>query len=232
MSDNLSVGVNLSSNENYLQSVFGKFTQKAGNGDVGVDLSVNVDNKQVSGDVSYAEGDNELKANVNTGSEGVVNSVKYTKSGKGWKFGPTFHIKEKNMDLEASADYSADTNVAVKVAASGEGKVKVKHTLDADTSFTFSGTGTDVNALTVEASRKVGESDTVKPKFEVGSKHLSVGWKHALDAGRAVTLNVNPQKSVGVEFEGSDDEDWKAGVSAPWGEFSDADVSVGKKFSF
>jgi len=232
VSDNLSVGANVDTGDSPLKSVFARLSNKAGNGNVGADLTMGLDGNKVTGDLKYSEGDNEWKASVNSGNDKLVDRVKYTKSGKGWKFAPTFHLKEKNVDLEASADYSADTNVAVKVAANGEGKVKVKHTVDADTALTFEGTGTDVNALTVEASRKVDASNTIKPKFEVGSKHLSVGWKHALEGGKSVTVNVNPEKSVGLDFEGADDEDWKAGVSAPWGDFKDADVSVGKKFAF
>jgi len=232
VSDNLSVGANLDSGDSPLKSVFAKISNNVGNGNVGADLTLETDGNKVSGDVKYSEGDNEWKASVNAGSDKIVEKVKYTKSGKGWKFAPTFHLGANNMDLEGEADYSADTNIGVKVAADGSGKLKVKHRVDADTGLTFEGTGTDINAASVEVQRKIDASNTVKPKFNIGDKHFSVGWVRKVADDRTVTLNVNPEKSVGVEVEGASDEDWKFGVEAPWGDFKDADLSVGKKFNF
>lgn len=231
VSDNLSVGANVGSGDSPLKSVFAKISQKFNGGTAGADLTMGVGgDNSVSGDVSYTEGGNKWVAGVSSASG--VDTVKYTKSGAGFSFSPTFRLGDKNMDLQASADYSADTNVDVKVGHDGAGALKVKHRLDADTALTFKGTGTDVNAVSVEASRCLDADNTIKPKFDLGSKHLSVGWTRKVDAGRSVTLNVDPENSVGLDFEGAGDEDWKASVTTPWGDFKDADVSFGRKFNF
>jgi hypothetical protein len=231
VNDNISVGVNVANGENPLRSVFGKFNQKSGNGNIGVDASFSTADSAVSGEVSYAEGENTVAARVNSQNDQVVDSVKYTRKGAGWSFAPTFNMKEKNVDLEASTDYSENTNVRVNMNHDGSAKVKVNHKFDADTAVTLTGTGPDVNALSVEVSRRLDGSNTIKPKFDVGTKHASVGWVRKLDAGRSVTLNVDPERTVGVDFEAGEN-DWKASVNAPWGDFKDADVSVGRKFNF
>jgi hypothetical protein len=186
----------------------------------------------VSGDVSYAEGSNKITAHVNSKADGVVESVKYTKKGSGWSFAPTFNTQNKNVDLEASADYSADTNLNVKVSHDGSAKVKVAHRVDDDTSVTVRGTGTDVNAMDVEVSRRLDADNTVKPRFDVGSKHFALGWVRKLDSDRSLTVDVDPEKSVAVGLEGNNDADWKVNAKAPWGDFKDLDVSVGRKFAF
>ena len=53
-----------------------------------------------------------------------------------------------------------------------------------------------------------------------------------LDGGRSVTADIDPDNSLSLSFEGDNDDDWKASVSAPWGDFKDADVSFGRKFNF
>jgi hypothetical protein len=193
---------------------------------------MNLGDHSVSGDLHYIEGDNKITAHVNSGSEQVVDSVKYSRSGKGWSFKPTFNIKDKNMNLEASADYSDDTNLNVALNADGSSKLKVNHRFDKDTRLTFRGNGPDVNTMTVELERRLDDSNTLKPKFNMADKHVSVGWVHKIEGGRTVTVNVDPENSVGLELEGNNDEDWKASVNAPWGNFKDADVSVGRKFNF
>ena len=203
-----------------------------GGGNIQADLSMNVGGNSVTGDVTYTENGNALEFSVDTGSSDLVDSVKYSRSGAGWSFKPTFNLKAKNMDLEASADYSADTNLNVKVGADGSSRLEVNHRLDADTSLNLQGAGADINNMEVEVSRKLDGSNTVKPKFNMATKHMTMQWIRNLDAGRTMTVNVDPDNSMGFEVEGASDEDWKASVSAPWGNFADADVSFGRKFNF
>lgn len=232
VSDDLSLGVDVDNSDSPLRRVFGKFRQKFGGGDVEADLAVDMSDNSVSGDLTYSENGNTFKARVNSGSGNVIERIKYSRSGDGWSFKPTFNLQDKNMDLEASADYSADTNINVKINAAGESNVEVNHRLDEDTSLNIQGTGADLNSLSVEASRRLDDSNTVKPKFDVATKHLTLAWVRKLNAGRTLTMNVDPDNSVGFDLEGSDDDDWKASVSSPWGDFKDVDVSVGRKFNF
>jgi len=232
VNENLSVGAEVDNSDSPLKSVFGKFNQRFGNGNAEADLHMNVNDRSISGDITYKEGDNKINARLSSNSEHVVDSVRYTRSGKGWSFKPTFNLKDKNMDLEASADYSDDTNLNIALSHDGSSKLKIKHRLDADTRLTLSGNGPDVNQMTVEVERRLDDSNTLKPKFNMADKHLSFGWVRKIDGGRTMTMNVDPENSVGLELEGNTNEDWKASVNAPWGNFKDADVSLGRKFNF
>lgn len=231
ISDDLSVGVDIDNSDSPLRRVFGNFRQKFGGGDVEADLAMDMGDNSVSGDVTYSADGNTFEARVNSADSNVVDRVKYSRSGAGWSFKPTFHLGDKSVDLEASADYSDDTNVNVKVAG-GASTLKVNHQLDADTSVKVVTNGADINSMNVEVTRVLDGDNSVKPKFDMASKHLTVAWVRKLDAGRTLTMNVDPDNSMGFDFEGAEDEDWKASVNAPWGNFKDADVSVGRKFNF
>jgi hypothetical protein len=232
VSDDVSLGVNLSNGDAPLKSVFGKFSQKFGNGNVNADLTMTMSSNAIAGDVTYSENGNKLTFDVDSASSDVVNKVSYEKSGSGWSFHPTFNLKAKTIDLEASADYSADTNVNVALKADGSSTVEVNHRLDADTSVNVKGSGADLNGMAVEVSRSLDKDNTVKPKFDMATKHLTLAWVRKLDAGRTLTVDVDPEKSMKVELEGANDEDWSASVASPWGNFADADVSFGRKFQF
>ena len=77
-----------------------------------------------------------------------------------------------------------------------------------------------------------GGDNTVKPRFDMASKRFTMSWVRKLDGGRSVTADIDPDNSLSLSFEGDNDDDWKASVSAPWGDFKDADVSFGRKFNF
>mmetsp|Transcript_53569 Transcript_53569/g.107572 ORF Transcript_53569/g.107572 Transcript_53569/m.107572 type:complete len:284 (+) Transcript_53569:46-897(+) len=230
VSDDMSVGVDLDNSDSPLKRVFGNFKSKFGTGDVEADMTMDMGDNSISGDVTYSEADNSLVARVNSATG--VESVKYSRAGKGWSFNPTFNIQDKSIDLEASADYSDDTNINVKINAAGESALEVNHRLDADTSMNIQGNGADFNSMNVELTRQIDGDNTVKPKFDLASKHVTLSWVRKIDAGRTVTMNVDPDNSVGFDVEGASDEDWKASINAPWGDFKDVDVSVGRKFNF
>lgn len=232
ISDDLTLGANLNNGDSPLKSVFGRFNQKFGNGQVGADLSMNMGDNTIAGEVTYSEDGNKLVFDVNSGSSDMVNSVSYSRSGAGWSFNPTFNLKDKNMDLEASADYSTDTNIHVGIKSDGASSLEVNHKLDADTSVNLKGSGADINNMAVEVSRKLDGTNTMKPRFDMASKHLTLSWIRKLDAGRTLTVDVDPDNSMNFELEGANDEDWSASVKAPWGNFHDADVAFGRKFQF
>jgi hypothetical protein len=47
--------------------------------------------------------------------------------------------------------------------------------------------------------------------------------------GRTLTVKVLPRKYVAVDLEGSRDGDWVLSLWAPWGDFSDSNLSIGRK---
>ena len=202
-----------------------------GGGNVDADLTMGMNDNSIAGDITFSEGDNEIKAHVDTGSSDLVDSVSYSRSGKGWSFNPTFNLKENSVALDASADYSDDTNLNLKLSG-GDASVEINHRLDADTDVKVEMDGTDVNNARVEVARSLDGDNTVKPRFDMASKRFTMAWVRKLDGGRTLTANVDPENSLALEFEGDNDDDWKASVTAPWGDFKDADVSFGRKFNF
>jgi hypothetical protein len=232
VSDDLTVGLNLDNDsDSPLKSIYGKIKSKFGGGNVDADLTMGMNDNSISGDVTFSEGDNEIKAHVDTGSSDLVDSVSYSRSGKGWSFNPTFNLKENSVALDASADYSDDTNLNLKLSG-GDASVEINHRLDADTDVKVEMDGTDVNNARVEVARSLDGDNTVKPRFDMASKRFTMSWVRKLDGGRSVTADIDPDNSLSLSFEGDNDDDWKASVSAPWGDFKDADVSFGRKFNF
>ena len=193
-------------------------------------LNMGAGAKTISGDLTFTDGDNKVTANLDSGSG--VDAVSYSRSGKGWSFNPTFNLKDNSVDLEASADYSDDTNLNVKVNADGSSALEVNHRLDADTSLNMQGSGADFNSMKVEVSRRLDDDNTVKPTFDMSSKHMTFSWVRKMEGGRTMTVNMDPENSIGFEVDGADDNDWSASVNSPWGNFKDADVQVGRKFNF
>jgi hypothetical protein len=232
VSDDLTVGLNLDNDsDSPLKSIYGKIASKFGGGKVNADLTMSMGDNSISGDITFSEGDNEIVASVDTSSSDLVDKVSYSRSGKGWSFNPTFNLKDNNVDLEASADYSDDTNVNLKLSG-GDASLEINHSLDADTDIKVESDGTDFSAMRVEVARQLDSDNTVKPRFDMASKRFTMAWVRKLDGGRTLTANVDPENSLALEFEGDNDDDWKASVTAPWGDFKDADVSFGRKFNF
>jgi len=232
ISDDFSVGANVDTSSSPLKSVFAKFTTKFGGGDVNSDLTLDMTDNSISGDITYSDGDNTLKAAVDSNSRDVVNSVEYSRSGAGWSFKPTFNLGGSNIALDASCDYSADTSLSVSVGASGDSTLSVDHKLDSSTGVNVQMAGTNINSAVVEVTREIDSANSVKPRFDVASKKLTASWVRKLGNGRTLNVAVDPKKSVDIQMAGSSAEDWAASVSAPWGNFDDADVSVGRKFNF
>jgi len=229
-----------------------------GDGSVNADVSMAMADNAITGDVTYSEGGNNIVAHVNSAVDNFVETVKYSRSGAGWTFKPTFNMQAKNIDLAASADYSADTNVDVAVNAAGEGSLTVNHKLSADTSVSVSGSNLDVNALTATVNHKLDadtslqlsgvnmKMDALKAevarqldantkgtvRFDVASKKGTLEVNRNIDAGRTLNVHLDPDNSMKVEVKGASDEDWSASINSPWGDFTNADLSVGRKFNF
>lgn len=228
LNDDLTVGADLEHGaDSPIKSIFARMSQKFGSGHVNADLSVGLADNSVSGDVAYYEGDNEVLARVNSNDDDFVESVQFTRKGDGWMFRPTWNVKDSNFDLEAETDINDKTHINVKVSQGGDAQMKLNHKMDDSTNVRVT---TDVQNTQVEVERSLDDSNTLRPKFDLASKHLTCAWVRKLDGGRTLTANVDPDNSVDFELE--DGGDWSARLSAPWSSPRDADVSFGKKFSF
>ena len=128
----------------FLPNFFSR-AQRFGGGKVNADLTMSMGDNSISGDITFSEGDNEIVASVDTSSSDLVDKVSYSRSGKGWSFNPTFNLKDNNVDLEASADYSDDTNVNLKLSG-GDASLEINHSLDAETDVKLESDGTDFSA--------------------------------------------------------------------------------------
>jgi len=240
VSDELTVGLEYDhgNSDNPIKSVFAKISQAMGGGNVDADLSLAMGGEgSISGDVTYKNKDIEATASVNSGSSNIVEKVELVQSqvmnGLKYVFRPTFNVADSSMDLEASADINDKTNVFVKFSqGSDNADVEISHALDSDTDVKVEVNSKSLTTPSVEVSHRLDDDNTVKPKFDMSSNHLTCAWVRKLDAGRTATVTVNPENSVDMELESDDDDDWTAKVSAPWGSFADADVTVGRKFNF
>lgn len=258
VSDDLSVGVNLDNSGSPLKSMFAKINQKLGGGNVNADLTMDMKDNSIAGDVTYTEGDNNIEARVSSGVDNFVERIRYSRSGAGWTFKPSFNMQDRNMDLEASADYSDDTNVAVRMNADGNNNLAINHRLNADTSVSLEGSNLDLGAMTAEVNHRLDANTNIKvsgvntkmdalrlevahqldadtkvtPTFDMNSKHATVSVNRRLDGGRSLNVDLDMDNSMKVEVAGANDEDWTASVSSPWGDFPNADIAVGRKFNF
>lgn len=229
INDDLTIGADLEHGaDSPIKSIFARVNQKFGSGNLNADLSVGLSDNSVSGDVTYSEGDNQVVARVSSKEDDFVESVKFTRKGDGWTFRPTFNVKDRNFDLEAESDINDKTQLNMKVSQGGDAEMNVNYRMDGSTNVRLS---TDVQNTKVEVERSLDDNNTLRPKFDLGNKHLTCAWVHKLNSDRTLTATVDPENSVDLELESSADN-WSAKVSAPWSSPRDADVSFGKKFSF
>lgn len=237
VSDELSVGINYDhGSSNQIKSVFAKIKQKFGEGDVDADLTMSMDDNAITGEIEYVNGDSTIVTTVNSGADQVVESVEYTKKqvigGLASMFKPTFHVEEKNVDLEASADLDADTSLLVKLSQGGSSAdIEVEHQLDAQTAIKVEAQLTD-GAAQIEIEREIDSENSIRPRFDLNSKHLTCAWVRKLGSGRTATLTVDPDNSVDFEVDSDSDTDWKIKATAPLGDVSNPDLSFGRKFQF
>mmetsp|Transcript_8470 Transcript_8470/g.12511 ORF Transcript_8470/g.12511 Transcript_8470/m.12511 type:complete len:284 (+) Transcript_8470:95-946(+) len=230
LNDDLSVGATLHRGEQHpLKSLFAKLSHSLGdNGRVKADLSVGLADNAVAGELTYSEGDNEVVAVVNSKSDDVVESVEYTRKGNGWLFRPRFNVRDRALDLEAETQINDDTLLNVKVNQGGDSEVELSYRSDDKTAWKASSNTKDLH---LEVERDIDENNSVRPSFDLGSKHLTLAWIRRLGDERKLTATVDPENSVDLELEGNDN-DWTAKLSAPWNSPRDVDVSFGRKFDF
>lgn len=234
VSDELRVGLNYDHEQansgNPIKSVFARMSQKMAGGDMNADLTMNMGDNNLEGDVTYNRDGNTLVARVNSKGDNVVESVELSRGG----FKGTYHTSSRNMDLEATADLDAETNLLVKMSqGDGSADVEINHHFDKDTEVRVNmQPGTDNLGAMVEVSRKLDGDNTVKPRFDLNNKRLTCAWVRNLDGGRTATVNVDPDNSFDVELASDNNQDWAGKISAPWGNPGDADVKVSRQFSF
>lgn len=236
INDDVNVGVEYNhGSDNPIRAVLAKVSQRFNGADVHGDLEFSTNDNSISGDVSYRSGDNEVVARVNSADSNVVESVEVTRkqavNGLNFLFRPKYNVADKNLEIETSADLDENTNLLVKVSQQGNADFEVDHRLDSDTRVHFAAKPSD-NSGSVEVSRRLDDDNTIKPKFDISSKHLSCSWVRKLKEGRQATLNVDPDNSIELDFEGRDDNDWNVNVKTPWGDMKNADVSVNRQFEF
>lgn len=237
VSDDLSLGLNYDhGSSNSIKSVFAKIKQKFGAGDVDADLTMSMDDNAITGEIEYVNGDSTIVTSVNSAAEQVVESVEYTKkqviNGLNSMFKPTFYVDDKNVDLEASADLDADTNLLVKLSQGGSSAdIEINHQLDSKTAVKVEAQLTD-GAAQLEIEREVDSENSIRPRFDLNSKHLTCAWVRKLSGSRTATLTVDPDNSVEFEVDSDEDTDWKIKATAPLGDVSNPDLSFGRKFQF
>lgn len=229
INDDLSVGANLEhGGEGPLKSLFAKVSRKFGDGKVDATLAVSIADSAVDGQLTYAEGSNEIVASFDSRADDILETVEFTRKGDGWSFKPRFSMKDRRLDLEAETDVTDNTKLNVQVAQEGDSQLKLTHDVDSSTHLKVT---TNTRNLNLEIERNLDDNNSIRPAFDVGAKHLSLAWIRKLGNDRTLTATVDPSNSVDLELDGEGD-DWSAKVSAPWGNPRDVDVSFGKKFSF
>jgi len=213
-----------------MKSVFARFSsQKISDGDVDADLHMSMDDSQVAGDISYNRNGNKILAVVNSNADRVVERVELSDDA----FKITYHTDSKCVDLEASGDLDKHTQLVVKTSqGEGTADIELKHHLDADNSIKVSvQPGTDKLGATVEVSRRLDNDSTLEPRFDIRSNQLTCAWVRRR-AGRTTKVNVDLDKTVDIEVQSYDKADWSGKISAPWGNFGDADIKLWRQFSF
>ena len=229
VSDDYTVGANVDLHGNPLKSVFAKITTQVCGYSVDSDLTMDMSSNEISGDVTYSEGDHMVKELL---ASSTLDSVVYSRSGPGWVFKPSFNVRDNNIALDASYDCSAETSVVVSVGAPGHSTFTVNHVLDSTTSVKVGMDGTGASSTRFEVSHLLDSVDTVKPRYDMASKQLSLGWVRKLANGRTLDVDVDPGKAVGIVVTGNGEEDWVATASAPWGQLGGVpDVSISRKFN-
>ena len=208
------------------------------------DLSFDFDDNAVSGDVNFggSEEQGALTASVNPNADGfMVESLKYSRKGRGWRVSPTLRTKDFELDLECETDVgSPDTHAKLSLNSEGEGAVKVTHALGDDLASISLEASTGLEDVKLGVSKDLnGGDDKVSTTFHADSKSFSLDWTHQLGSsfaggGRQLAASVDQksqQVDLTLESSDSDNDDWAVKLSAPWSSPKDADITVGRKFS-
>lgn len=237
VSDELQVGLNYDHGANSnIRSVFAKISQKLGAGNLDADLEMSMGSNAITGQIDYANGDNSMVANVNSAANQVVESVEFTRkqlvNGLNSVFKPTFHVEDKRVSLEASADLDADTNLLVKLSqGASSADIEVNKQLDEKTAVKLEAQLTE-GAAQVEVNRQLDSQNSIRPRFDLNNKHLTCSWVRKLANSRTATLTVDPDSRVDLELDGDSDNAWSLRASAPLDAMSNPDVEFGRKFQF
>jgi hypothetical protein len=237
VSDDLTVGLEYDHGDsNSIKSLFAKIKQGFGEGDVEADLKVAMDGNDISGEIEYVNGESTVVAQVNSGAENIVESVEYTRKsssgGLSSLFKPKYTVADKSVELEASTDLDADTNLLVKLSDGGAvADVEVNHQLDTKTAVKVEAQLQSSGAQ-IEIEREIDSENSIRPRFDLSTKHLTCAWVRKLSRDRTATVTVDPDNTIEFELEAEEDEDWSAKVSASLSDVGNPDVSFGRKFSF
>jgi len=237
VNDDVQIGVDYNhGSDSPIRAFVTRVSQRLNGADARADLEFSPSDNSIRGDVTYTSGDNELLAKVNSAANDVVESVELTRkqvvNGLNFVFRPKYSVADKNLELETSADLDENTNLLVKVnQRDGSADFEVNRRVDDDTRVFVNAQPTS-NTGSVEIERRLDNDNTIKPRFDLSSKHLSCSWVRKLQQGRQATVNVDPDNSVELDIEGADDNDWSVNVKAPWDNMKNADVSLNRQFQF
>jgi hypothetical protein len=238
LSDDVTVGLNYDKGDSSgIRSVFAKIKNRMGDGDVNADLSLDTSSNDITGDVTYENGENKLVAQVNSASDGLVESVELTRTstsgGLSSRFSPKYVMADSSVSLEAEADLDKDTSLLVKLADGGNvADVEVNHKLDDKTDIKIEAQLQGGDAQ-LEVSRQLNEDDSIRPRIDLNSRHATCSWVRKLPRSRTATVNVDPDDSISFEIEADEDSsDWNIKMSAPLNNVGNPDITMSRKVNF
>ena len=99
------------------------------------------------------------------------------------------------------AHFFSDTNLLVKLSEGGDvADLEVNHQLDSKTAIKVEAQLQSAGAQ-VEIEREVDSENSIRPRFDIKSKHLTCAWVRKLSRDRTATLTIDPDNSVEFELE-------------------------------
>jgi hypothetical protein len=203
-----------------------------GDGQVSASMEIDVDDSSMHGDIIFDRGQHRILTEFDSDVYGKINKIAYTKKSKGWMFQPTLHVADKKIDLVASANLlSPRTNLKVEVLANGTSSYELNHLMNDRTSIMLVENNKE-GILYCEVSRLINSVNTIKPKLDLKTKHLSFQWVRKLSNQRSLSVNVDPGQSVNVALDSLNDNHVKVMFKTPWGNVHGSDIFFSKKLSF
>jgi len=236
VTDGVSVGATVGlggDNDERLKDIFATIKNEVLGRKVTTGLALGLADKGLTGsvEVAPAEGDGPTyTANIDSKNAKVVESVRIERRGSGWAVAPTIHTNNFEVDLEAGTTLGDKTKALFGVKHGGKGKIDVRHEIDDATAIQVVASS-GLEDLTVAVARGVGDSDTLRPKFDLVARQLALEWEHRFGENRVIAGVRQADQRVDLEVGGQGEGAWRTKLSAPWTNPRDLDVAVGRKFS-
>jgi hypothetical protein len=216
LSDQLTVGAEYDYNEceQTPTEVYARWSGDGADGKVGLVGRLNLAKKSGNGEVSYAKGDTNINAKLDTTNAAILEEVELTHG-----------LKVQGKSLTLTPKY---------VSEGQKGSLSARLALNDATTLEVEGEADSARDVdyTVRVSHDVNDNNRVTPELNLKSGKMKYEWSRKLGGDNVLTATASPNDNVELEWTDNGARGaWTTKVNMPWGNIEGSDVSFARKFN-